>query len=118
MLDMKKISQKDLSKLKGQGWDLTPDSKKVIREQKASATLSKQVEAITSLAESVDGIREGLEANTGQDYTAAIDKLTESIKNITIPQAAVAGPEPVNGWKFIVKRNSEGMISEIEAGRI
>jgi hypothetical protein len=114
---MKKISQKDLNKLKGQGWDLTPDSKKAVREQKTAATLSKQVEAITNLAESVDGIREALKADTGKDYTSVIDKLAESIRNISIPQTATTGPEPVNGWKFIIKRNSEGMISEIEAER-
>ena len=112
---MKKISQKDFNKLKGQGWDLTSDSKKAIQEQKAATTLSKQVEAITNLAESVDGIREALKADTRKDYTAVIDKLAESIRNIAIPQAAVAGPEPAKGWKFIIKRSSEGMIAEIEA---
>lgn len=113
------ISQKDLDKLvKDKGWQLTPDSKKAAQEQKTASTLSKQVEAITSLVESVDGIKDALRANAEKDYAAIINKLAESIRSITIPQAAtIAESEPTEGWNFIVKRDSEGFISEIMAER-
>lgn len=122
---MKTVSQKDLDKLvKEKGWKLTPDSKKAIREQKAASMLSKQVEVITSLVKSVDSVKDVLRADTGKDlsrlketdYTVVIGKLIESIRGITIPQAAVTvKPEPDKGWKFVVTRNHEGLIKEILA---
>ena len=114
---MKKISQKGLDKLtKGKGWELSPDSKKAVLDRDKAAMKSKQVQAIANLSESVDGIRDALGTDTAKDYTTVLNKLVESIKGITVPLSAVpAETSPDKNWRFIVKRNSEGMISEIEA---
>ncbi|MBE9573950.1 MAG: hypothetical protein IMF20_02320 [Proteobacteria bacterium] len=109
---MKTVSQKDLDKLKGKGWELTPESKKAAHEQRVASMMSKQVEAITNLAESVDGIRDALKADTGKDYTAIIDRLAMSIKEIKIEPVTVTEQRE---YRFIVKRGPDGMITEIEA---
>lgn len=105
---MKTVS---LKKLKDQGWDLTPDSKKAMQEQKAHSTLSKQVEAITNLAEKVDGIKDVLRADTAKDYTLVIDKLITAIKEIKIDIPVTEQKD----YRFIVKRGPDGMITEVEA---
>ena len=111
MPDMKTISKKDLDKLRGKGWELTPDSRKAIRDQNRAAMRSKQVEAITRLSESVDGIKDALRANTGKDYTLIINRLIKSISDIKIE----APPTPEQkGYRFIVKRGGDGLITEIE----
>jgi len=109
---MKTISKKDLNKLKGKGWELTPDSKKAIHNQNMAAMRSKQVEAITSLSESVDGIKDALRADTGKDYTLIINKLIKSISEIKIEPAPVSEQKD---YRFIVKRGQDGLITEIEA---
>jgi len=111
--NMKTISQKDLDKLvKKKGWELTDDSKKAMRDQKASAMLSKQVDAITKLSESVDGIKYVLKANTAKDYTPEISKLTEAIREMKNDTGSVVVQKD---YKFIVKRGPDGLITEIEA---
>ena len=112
---MKTISKKDLNKLKGKGWELTPESKKAIHNQDMASMMSKQVEAIMALSESVDGIKDALRADTGKDYTAAIEKLAGSIKEIKI-EPALASEQ--RDYRFIVKRGPDGLITEIEATKI
>ena len=69
---MKTISKRDLNKLiKKDGWELTADSKKAMHEQNVASALSEQVEAITNLAESVNGIRDALRADTGKGIDQA-----------------------------------------------
>ena len=112
---MKTISKKDLNKLEGKGWELTPDSKKAMHNQNMASMLSRQVEAIMSLAEKVDGIKDVLKANPAKDYTSIINKLAKSIKEIKI-EAAPASEQ--GNYKFIVKRGPDGLITEIEAEAI
>ena len=109
---MKTISKKDLNKLKGKGWELTPESKKAMHSQAMASMMSKQVEAIMALSESVDGIKDALRTDTGQDYTPIIDKLIKSISEIKIEHAPVSEQ---GNYKFIVKRGPDGLITEIEA---
>ena len=111
---MKKVSQKDLKKLiKHEGWELTPESKKDTLDRNRASTLTKQVEAITSLAESVDGIKDTLRANTRGDYMPILNALVKSIQNLKFEPTSI-NDEP-KGYNFIIKRGSDGLITEIEA---
>ena len=112
---MKTVSQRDLKKLEGKGWELTPESKKAIHDQNIASTLTKQVEAITKLSFNIDGVRDAVKAKNGddRDYAIVINRLIESIKEIKMES-----PLPTkesSGYKFIVKRGPDGLITEIEA---
>lgn len=114
---MKTISQKDLKRLvKERGWELTPDSKETIYKQNIASLLSKQVEAIVDLAKSVDDAKETLRAETEKDYTFIINRLIRSIEEIEIKAAPVIMEQ--RDYKFIVKRDQDGFITEIEATKI
>ena len=115
---MKTVSQRDLNKLiKREGWELTPDSKKAIQEHNVASVLSKQVEAITNLAESVDGVSEAVRAENANTTC----KISEALRSLAFLKETkgtppAAAPEPDSkGWRFIVKRTPDGMISEVVA---
>jgi len=117
---MKIISQKGLDKLRKKGWQLTPDSKKVINSDK-------MISMLTRLVQATEGVERALSADKGggnEEYLAVIDKFTESLKALKIQASVPAQIQQTEvvkqetddrGWKFIVKRNQEGFISEIEA---
>ncbi|OQX53187.1 MAG: hypothetical protein B5M48_03815 [Candidatus Omnitrophica bacterium 4484_213] len=114
---MKTISQKDLKRLvKEKGWELTPDSKETIYKQNIASLLSKQVEAIVDLAKSVDDAKEALRAETEKDYTFILNRLIRSIEEIKIETAPAIMEQ--KDYKFIVKRDQDGFITEIEATKI
>lgn len=114
---MKTIPQKDLKKLlKEKGWELTPDSKETIYKQNIASLLSKQVEAIADLAKSVNSVKEALQTKTEKDYTFIIDKLIRSIEEIKIEAAPIIVEQ--KDYKFIVKRDQDGLITEIEATKM
>ena len=115
---MKTISQKGLDKLRKEGWQLTPDSKKAVNSDK-------MISMLTRLVQATEGVERALATDKGEgnkEYLAIIDKLTESLKKVQVPlpvqQTEIVKQEADGrGWKFIVRRNQEGLISEIEATR-
>lgn len=120
---MKTVSQKDLDRLVKKGWQFTPDSKKVVSDSKMASTLTKSLEAIRDLARAAEGIEQALLDNKrGGDkgYLDIISKLTESIKNIQV-SSPIQPTETINREtrgrriKFVVRRNQEGVISEVES---
>lgn len=114
---MKTISQKDLKKLlKEQGWELTPDSKETIYKQNMASLLSKQVEVIADLVKSVNNVKEALQTKTEKDYTIIINKLIRSIEEIKMEAPPVIVEQ--KDYKFTVKRDQDGLITEIEATKI
>jgi dsDNA-binding SOS-regulon protein len=125
MFNIKKtVSQKNLDQLvKEKGWKLTPDSKKAISDSKMTSTLTKSVEVITDLVRAAKGIEKALLTNKEEGdkkYLDVIDRLTEFLEKVQVllPPASVEivkQESESKEWKFTVKRNQEGMITEIEA---